>query len=66
MNKLKYFGLGTIALLSTSAFAEGEVATAVADFQTTTISNITSIGVAMIAVAAVAIGFKWTKAALFG
>ena len=74
IEKIRNFGLtAAVMLTSGSAFAEGgaggvgeAVSTSVAKFQTDATTAITTIGVAMITVACVAIGFKWAKAALFG
>ncbi|MEZ8102758.1 hypothetical protein [Vibrio bivalvicida] len=69
MNKIQTFGLGAATLLSTGAFAEdgasSTVSTVISSFQTDAITSVTAIGIAMITVGAVAIGFKWAKAALF-
>lgn len=70
MNKIQTFGLTTATLLSTGAFAADEgasstVSTVISSFQTDAITSVTAIGIAMITVGAVAIGFKWAKAALF-
>lgn len=67
MNKLKTLGASALVLASGAAFAEGNtgVTDAITSFQAQATADITNIGIAMIAVAAVAIGFKWAKAALF-
>ncbi|MEZ8259378.1 hypothetical protein AB6C49_18605 [Vibrio cyclitrophicus] len=69
MNKIQTFGLASATLLSGAAFAEdgasSAVSTIIAGFQTDAITSVTAIGIAMITVAAVAIGFRWAKAAIF-
>lgn len=65
MNKLKMLGVTSALLASSSVFANEGINTAVTQFQTDATASITTIGVAMITVGAVAVGFKWAKAALF-
>ncbi len=51
---------------SSSAFAAIDVTGAVTSITTDGTSSITAIGGAMIGLAAVAVVFKWAKAAIFG
>ena len=62
---LLFFSLG-LAFLSPSAFAaiDGAAVKALIDGEVTT--TITTIGTAMLSLSAVAVGFKWAKASVFG
>jgi hypothetical protein len=51
-------------LFAPTVFAD--TAETIAQMQVDMITNLTLVGTAMIAVAAVAVGFKWIKASIFG
>jgi hypothetical protein len=53
-------------VLSTPAFAAIDVGAAVTAITTDGAAAITAIGGAMLAISAIAIVFKWAKAAIFG
>ncbi|MHA2814999.1 major capsid protein [Vibrio campbellii] len=67
MNKLKTIGLTSLVLLSGSAFAEvpASVTTAIDGLQTDGALMITAAGTCLITLAAIAVGFRWTKGTLF-
>lgn len=50
---------------ASSAFAADVAATATTQFQTDGVDTMTGIGTALLAVAGVAVVFKWAKGALF-
>lgn len=62
INKVALVVAGVAA--SSSAFAG--VSETIATMQTQMTSDVTTVGTALIAVAAVVVGFKWLKAMLFG
>lgn len=50
-----------------SAFAEtNSIATTITAMQSDMTTNLTLVGTALVALAAVAVGFKWIKAMIFG
>lgn len=58
--------LGSFAVSAQELSASEAVSTAVSAMKTTMIADITIVGLALISAAAVAVGLKWVKAALFG
>lgn len=63
--KVKILGLGTL-LASAASQASIDVTAPVAAITTDGTAAVTAIGGAMLGLAAVAIVFKWAKAAIFG
>lgn len=68
--KKTFIALAVLAsTVSASAFAEvgdSVAASTIADFSARMTGDLTLVGLAMISLAALAVGFKWIKGALFG
>ena len=63
---LRKLSIPAVTLLPLTAFAQSDIDTAVTAMQTDGLAAIGAVGIALVAMAASAVVFKWVKGMIFG